>query len=124
VVNIDGAIKNEATFQFYVALALSELCRPADIRLEVRADYTRGDVLLVRKDGVLVLELKYVPVESLTLGVSGRFQSLTTRSCCCCRRQPSRRTCGGQVGAGAQSGAHRARRTAAGGRARCGAALE
>ena len=68
MVNIDGAIKNEATFQFYVALALSELCRPADIRLEVRADYTRGDVLLVRKDGVLVLELKYVPLESLTLG--------------------------------------------------------
>ncbi len=34
----------------------------------MRADYTRGDVLLVRKDGVLVLALKYVPLESLTLG--------------------------------------------------------
>jgi hypothetical protein len=68
VVNSDGAIKNEATFQYHVALALSELCRPADIRLEVRADYTRGDVLLLRKDGVLVLELKYVPLDSLTLG--------------------------------------------------------
>jgi hypothetical protein len=68
VVNSDDAIKNEATFQYHVALALAELCRPADIRLEVRADCTRGDVLLVRKDGVLVLELKYVPVESLTLG--------------------------------------------------------
>jgi hypothetical protein len=63
-----GAVQKESTFAFRVGLVLSNLCRIADIRLEVRAGRTRCDVLLVRKDGALVLELKYVPLESLMLG--------------------------------------------------------
>jgi hypothetical protein len=63
-----GAVQKESTFAFRVGLVLSKLCRIADIRLEVRAGRTRGDVLLVCKDGALVLELKYVPLESLMLG--------------------------------------------------------
>jgi hypothetical protein len=63
-----GAVKKESTFAFRVGLVLSKLCRIADIRLEVRAGRTRCDVLLVRKDGALVLELKYVPLDSLMLG--------------------------------------------------------
>jgi hypothetical protein len=63
-----GAVKKESTFAFRVGLVLSKLCRIADIRLEVRAGDTLSDVLLVRKDGALLLELKFVPLDSLMLG--------------------------------------------------------
>jgi hypothetical protein len=63
-----GAVQKESTFAFRVGLVLSKLCRIADIRLEVRAGRTRCDVLLVCKDGALLLELKCVPLESLMLG--------------------------------------------------------
>jgi hypothetical protein len=63
-----GAVQKESTFAFRVGRVLSKLCRIADIRLEVRAGRTRCDVLLVCKDGALLLELKLVPLDSLMLG--------------------------------------------------------
>jgi hypothetical protein len=71
-----GAIQSESTFAFRVGLVLSHLCRLGDIHFEMPAGRTRCDVLLVCKDGALVLELKFVPLDSLMLG-GKRLSELT-----------------------------------------------
>jgi hypothetical protein len=63
----DAAIENEATFQCRVATVLARFCRANDVKLEViTADRIRLDIVVVRDEFAVILELKFISRENVT----------------------------------------------------------
>ena len=78
VTSDDDAIETDAAFEFHVALALSRLCRPADIKMQlITTEQNRLDVLMWRGSTALVLALKCIPSSQLELKEQQQLDELS-----------------------------------------------